>query len=673
MQPSALPGPNQPLSRLWARIVPHATVLAAAAGALVGAGVFLGMSVNPPLWIFLVLAGFSLLALGVVLWAGAPWVRPLGAFGIAVALFFHLAALQVDNMPPIPYAATAKHGHWVVGPVVRMAPKPENPARSVVVLSPVKVYQTPGFTPQEAHIGVPTRSVEGVKVGEALAIPTAFLPPQGDTRPGGFDARWYRFFNRNILYGYSVGAIAPTALPVSLHAAHKGGVAVLGGAVVAWVERARAHIFASTQTQAQGTVAALLMGSTKAIPSDVAQAYRATGLTHLLAISGMQLTLVGLGLFFLVRWGLAWLPALALRINTKQPAAWLGFLGAGGYALLAGGGVSVVRALAMVAIVLLAAVVGRFSQALRVWALAVLGLVALNPAMVMNAGFQLSIAAVLGLLVYDAATPKRHPWEHPLEPETPFVRLRNAITPMVAATVVAGAATAPILVAQFGQLTPLSLPANIVAIPLMILATYAGFIALLLWPLGLQGIALVPMEALCTLTNQWAMSLAYVPLPGAVMAGIPLFGIAQTLVLGLSLLTSAWILGGMVLHRPWVAWSGVGAAVVVALGAPSLQPPPELLLWNGGLTGWGRAEGGTAYHLLWSDDIPKALQEAQRARLPLAADAQNAPPTPTDALALPPVPEGAYAWAARTQGRWHVQPLTCTRPWQAADERCLTP
>jgi competence protein ComEC len=638
--------PSYKAITLWNQVLkPEMDVLAPAWAACAGAALFFALPFEPSAWAvsaFMVAVAVVALALGL-------WGKPGAGAMLAFALFLGLACVQTSAQPPIPYAATQKHAHWVVGQVASVTAKPENPRRSVVVLAPARMYGLPGVeSAAEFHIGVPTAQVLGVQPGAGLAVQASLIPPDGPTYRGQRDGRWYRFWNRNVMYGYSAGQVEETTLPANIvqppHA-WRG--------VMARVEALRQHIKAATRSMAGGTVAALLMGDQGALPQPLRDAYRATGLAHLLAISGMQLTLVGGGLFFLVRWLLAWVPGIALRINTKVPAALLGMVGAGAYTLLAGGGVSVVRALLMVVIVLLAAMVGRLNQALRGWGLAVLVLLVLNPALVMNAGFQLSFAAVLGLLClgHSAGWQERGLW---------LLRGRT----MLLATLTAGAATAPLLVLNFGQVSLWNIPANLVAVPLMVGATYLGFAALVLWPVGLQQLALWPMEKLCDLTNLWAEKLA--GMTGSVPA---LAGPELLLVLGVVVLLSVAVLWAAIENKlaaamlGGVGMAGVGAAVL------ALYTPPTLVVWNGGATVWEKTVGATPYRLLWSDNAAQAMRQATYAGLKVVSST-DVVPRESDPASLPPVAEGTYAWAEKTRGRWYVQSLACGRVWQASDERC---
>ena len=185
--------------------------------------------------------------------------------------------------------------------------------------------------------------------------------------------------------------------------------------------------------------AGLVVGDDRDEPADLTSDFQTAGLTHLLAVSGQN-----------VAFALAAAGPLLRRLGLRSRfAAALVVLGLFGLAVRFEP--SVLRATAMAALALLAGVLGVEASAIRLVALAAAGLVLIDPMLVHRLGFRLSVAAVVGLAL----------WARPLAARLPGPAvLRDA----VAATLAAQVATAPILL-TLGGLSPVSVPANALAVP----------------------------------------------------------------------------------------------------------------------------------------------------------------------------------------------------------------
>jgi len=397
----------------------------------------------------------------------------------------------------------------------------------------------------------------------------------------------------------------------------------------------------------------------------VREAYRTTGLSHLLAISGMQMTLVGLGLFGLIRWLGAWWPWLALRVNLKAWAAALSLLGVVAYTLLVGAAPSVVRASLMVGLVLLAVILGRLRSVLRAWAVAV-GLILLaQPHLALSAGLQLSAVATLALALWVA-----------LADTAPPQGIIGWARATLLATLVAGAATAPVLALHFGAPAVMGIVANSVAIPLMTLASYAGFVALALWPFGLAPLALAPMGWLVALSNAWAGWLAswqssWLPPLG------PLEGWGVAALAGVAVATL-----GLTVLRRW-GW----LAILTILGTLALAgwgwwgPRPSLLVTEGGASAWvalpnAHPAAAPLWRLAWAEDPARAAWLARVAKLPLAADDPSLSLTTAQSIpccadeSLMPQTSTNFAYAQKVGATWQIIPQRCARPWQQIAQAC---
>ena len=203
-------------------------------------------------------------------------------------------------------------------------------------------------------------------------------------------------------------------------------------------------------------LAGVTLGDDRHQPVDMTDAFRAAGLTHLLAVSGQNVA------FALVIAA----PLLSrLRFGPRLVAT-LGVLA--GFALLTRCEPSVLRATAMASVAAVGTAVGRPASTLRALALGVAGMVLIDPLLVTSLGFRLSVAGAAGIVVgagrLAAALPGPRWLAAPLS-----------------VTLAAQTAVAPLLVAAFGDVPVAAIPANLLAVPvagpLMVWGLSAGMIA----------------------------------------------------------------------------------------------------------------------------------------------------------------------------------------------------
>src|SRR5919204_3212849 len=247
-------------------------------------------------------------------------------------------------------------------------------------------------------------------------------------------------------------------------------------------------------TPAAGILAALAVGDQRAISREEWQLFNRTGVTHLMSISGLHVTLVS----GLVAWLVATLwrrvPALVLRLPARKAAALAAIVGALAYTLLAGYGVPAQRTFWMVSVVALALWSGRISSPWRTLALALAAIVLMDPWAPLAPGLWLSFGAVL--LIFYAAVG----WTEQGTKLAQWARIQWAIT--------IGLAPAALLL--FGQISVAGPIANAVAIPL---------VSVVVTPLALVG-AVIPADFIlhvCAWLVQWLLEFLEwcAALPGA--------------------------------------------------------------------------------------------------------------------------------------------------------------
>ncbi len=185
-----------------------------------------------------------------------------------------------------------------------------------VELAPSSIGHLP---PQSipALVRVSIRSgAENLKPGDAVSLRAVLMPPPAPAAPDDYDFGRAAYYLRIGAVGYAFGK--PTM--IAPHNASGWG-ARLSAAIESLRWRMTQHIQAELPGSTGGIAAALITGDRGSIDADDEQSLRDAGLAHVLAIAGLHMALVGLGLFWVVRALLALIPPTALRYPIKKWAA----------------------------------------------------------------------------------------------------------------------------------------------------------------------------------------------------------------------------------------------------------------------------------------------------------------------------------------------------------------
>src|SRR5215469_504165 len=247
--------------------------------------------------------------------------------------------------------------------------------------------------PRRLRVHIPQRSDE-LNPGDRVTFKAMLYPVPAQILPGGRDFQRELYFAGIGGVGYTFGAAQRIA-----------GAEPEGG----WREDLR-HLrtemtrrIASVLPGSTGGVAsALITGKRGAIAEEVKQAFRDSGLSHLLAIAGLHLGLVGVFVFFTVRGGLALIPRVALQYPIKKIAAGATLFVLACYLLISGAAIPTERAFVMNGLVFVAIIIDRLRISMRICAIAAAIVLAMDPSVLVGVSFQMSFGAVVALIaVYE--------------------------------------------------------------------------------------------------------------------------------------------------------------------------------------------------------------------------------------------------------------------------------
>jgi competence protein ComEC len=299
----------------------------------------------------------------------------------------------------------------------------------------------------------------------------------------------------------------------------RGGLGGLADRISARMQR---PLVRGASGERRAVLVGIVLGDDQAVPKSLRDRFRASGLYHLLAVSGQNVALVAGG-------------ALILAWVAGAPR-WLGHLGAlagiAAYVLAVGPQPSVVRAGIVGALGSFAWLAARQSDRWHFLLLAAFVLLAWNPYSLLDPGFELSFAAVAAIFTLVPPLARRLHDGYPI---------REKLAQTLAVAAVCGTVTAPILWLRFHQIPLLTVPANALAEPAMPPLLALALIAALVDPVS-PGLASV----LAWLAAQCA---AYIALCARVIGGLPYAQITS----GRGALTAS-VLGLLAAAYAWSRW-----------------------------------------------------------------------------------------------------------------------
>lgn len=495
--------------------------------------------------------------------AGARWLVLAALFAFAVgATRAHRAMSRYERAR----SATIDAGSWPArctarGVVSRSPVRIGGAARVEVEADELSCREGPPLRGR-VTLHVPSDEQDGdleLARGDTVSVLASLAPP-------------YRFWND--------GAGDPRPLSARRGVVLSGGaedvvVERAGAGISAAIDRARAHvrrrILATFPAETSAMARALVLGEDD-LPADDQRAFRRSGLAHLLAVSGMHLVLVVMGIVAALRALLVRVPAVAARSDAARVAAGAGLPVAWIYAEIAGGSGSAVRAAWMCTVALLARALARRPAPWRALGLSVLAMSVVDPLVAFDVSFVLSALATGGLVAL----------ARPIEGAmSTHLRVRGWTLPVfvarpLATSAAATIACAPVLATMAPELPLGGLVANVVAVPLGEAAALPLCLvhALLVgWPAAESGCAAAASGALL-LVRTVARSFTWGGLP------VPAPTAGELAVLAASA-------AGVALGRRAAAPRELGAA----LDRPGAAAPGRSGLALGGLGGLGAALG----------------------------------------------------------------------------------
>lgn len=377
------------------------------------------------------------------------------------------------------------------------------------------------------------------KVGQIVETDATLSRPQGQRNPGGFDFRAY--LQRQ---GAHMAAYAYRGWETSGAPAQGIGAAIQAG------RSALAERMDTLYGEQSPAIRGMIIGDRQDLGEEEQRAFRRSGISHLLSVSGLHVAFVAMPLLWLAR-------KLALRGWQKLLliAALLA-----GYCLLVGAPPSTIRACVMVLMVQGAPVAGRRYDSLTALAAVFWAMLLINPLSLWDSSLTLSCAAVLGIVLLYPLCKKM------------FARLPKGLCATLSVSLAAQLGTLPLGAVYFHELPLLGMLANLAAVPASSVVVVLGFAAIpldALWP-PLAYPLVCAVRAAAWVIAQTSLWTAAIPFAVVRMASPPWYTVAACYV-AIAFIGGAWWAHGKASLR----WGVAGVAVAAALGTSAL------LSWQG--------------------------------------------------------------------------------------------
>ncbi|MDC0348806.1 ComEC family competence protein [Alphaproteobacteria bacterium] len=526
----------------------------------IGIGIFLYFSFDnsfpqlllPVIGFFLALIGFSFyfsqslklrlflsLVFLILLGIGASHIR---------TLFAHTPMLEQALQDPV----------WIKGTIEEVT---QGVKQKKIILSVKKIQTLKKYIPKKVQLIYKSKKEKELLPGDFVILKAKLDPLQGPIVPNGYDFKKQAFFKKIGAQGYIV-YIHKVIPPQSFSMVHR-------------LNNYRLHltkkILQSIPGQEGAIAAALTTGDTGSLSKEIRISFSDSGTAHILAISGLHLSLIGGFLFLLTRLLVGFFPPLILRIPAKKIAAVVALIGCLIYLNLSGGRIPTQRAFISFSLMMSAILIDRNPISLRLVALAATIILLISPEVLFTPSFQLSFSAVTGLIAF-YETFQIQSQEASLLKKTFFYFFAILLSSLIASI-----STLPFTLYHFYKFTLQSIGSNLLMIPVLslwIMPLSLGFVALQWWPFG---------QEVCSFLLGKGLSLmifiadTFSTLPGALIY-VPGFSMTSF---------SLTVFGGLILCllKEPVRWGGGGIILLSALYT-FLFPKkiPTLFISEGGKT-----------------------------------------------------------------------------------------
>jgi len=318
---------------------------------------------------------------------------------------------------------------------------------NVTILEHNLLKQDPPQISANIRINIQDKYYKKIEIGDRIIIKASLMPPPKKVIPGGYDFEFYAKLNAIQAVGFCLHE--PTV--ISKTASMWRGVQ----------KKIYERLSSCLDPVSANFISALIIGDSQGLDRQTLKNIRGAGISHILCVSGLHLSLVTLLCFKFFRFWLNASDYLAHNTNIKAISGVLAVLAGYGYLTLSGSQVSATRAFIMCGLASLAISLQRDYSPIRATAISSFLILALNPEYVLHPSFQLSFLSVTSLILgygsFSSIQQKAYGF---------FGKIKKDILANFYSSLFVGFTTGPIVVYHFHVFANYSAFANIVAIPI---------------------------------------------------------------------------------------------------------------------------------------------------------------------------------------------------------------
>ena len=301
------------------------------------------------------------------------------------------------------------------------------------------------------RIFVNTEKIPNVKIGNIIKVRGKLIQFEEAANKGNFDSRKY-YLSLGFYGKIEAGTIE---IINSDYSGIRQGLYELRMEIIERLEKLCSDnngIFSIINNK-NGIIGAIILGDKTDLDSDIKELYSVSGIAHILAISGLHISFIGMAIYRLLRRRFRFLFSAAVSIPVVLS-----------FGIMSGFGISTIRAIIMFILKIIGEVLGRKYDAITAISLAGLVLLVQNPFVVCNSGFQMSFGAIIAIVLI-----------LPIVEE--ILNTDNKIIKVISANFTISLVMNPILAWNYYELPTFSFLLNIVVVPLMsvvIVSSIAG-------------------------------------------------------------------------------------------------------------------------------------------------------------------------------------------------------
>lgn len=331
--------------------------------------------------------------------------------------------------------------------------------KNVLIVQSLRILKNESYRPVSGTIRLSIPSGLAFYLGDFIRFQSSLRKIENFNNPGGLNYK--RLMNLQGIY--ISGYIHDTSDIILLRKQPSFGVYRMIESFRLYLKRIIGN---HAPMPEKSIIEAMTLGNQNEIPSVIRDNFSRTGTSHILSISGLHVGMVAASFFALIFLMLKSSEYLMLKFNIVKIAAGCSFVMVLMYAVIAGMGVTVMRATFMAFIFLLALIIGKQKDLYHTLAIAGLIILAVAPEALFDISFQLSFVSVLAILYI---TPRLNNFiQHqnlPLPPwlQSPFRYVYMTMMVCIAATL----GTLPLTVFYFDRVSLVTIAANLIAVPLL--------------------------------------------------------------------------------------------------------------------------------------------------------------------------------------------------------------